>query len=1262
MKRCYFLLFFLATLSSSLLAQSEKTVSTSTEGVLGTFFTTSDYDNVTKLTISGKLNAYDFVFIRRFTKLVELDLTNVEIVEFPNELNNRDYYFFYAANQLPHGGLKNMKIKKIAFPTSINSIGKMALSNTHIKGNLIIPEGIVTIEESAFSICDSITSVAFPTTLTTIGNSAFGDCKNISGVLTFPSSLVKIGASAFRGCTGITGLANFPASLQYIGMFAFKECTALSGSITLPSTLKKTGNAVFSSTKISSVQIDMDTIPDGVFDYCLFLTDVTMNNTKVIGAEAFLNCSTLTHIDFPVSVKEIGNTAFANTNLSGSIVLPDGVERIGENTFSGLKFTGINLPNSLKYIGYRAFFECTELNQDIFIPDRVAAVGDNAFYNCTKIKRIKLPDNNASIGHSAFENCSGVTAIIIPAHINAISDQAFNNCTGVDSIFSYNPTPPSILQNTFSTSMHTKSKVYVVPASIDAYKANQYWGLFGNNIVSNIFPDVKAPELLSMYPANQLTDVSTNPSFMLKFNEKVLLTDNFQVKFVEKNNSSKVHYLFGSGNRVKTDSTVVYMEPSKTYLSNNTDYKIIISQGSFSDIAGNTFPIQDMEVEFKTGMTFQKDYSFNMSGIVPVKDYLFLHTISDSWQCSNGSKWHEIVFKHDLKHNELAYTVFDTQSECMRENVRIPVPNYTFMDTTAVVLSDALGFYPKYNKVKFVLPEYPENAPMTSVVLKLSFTSNTGGIPMKVLAYFKNGETKSMSILNASDAGFANYEVDANGNYIYCRDIEIPILPNEIMDSVVVDKGDIVLLFVRNLVIKYNVKSKPVVNLGPDRNMCSFSDNELDAGYFPNASYVWNTGEKTQTIKVTATGDYSVSVKNQLGTASDTVHINAYPRPLKTYGDSILYKCDSESITLSATYNPTFTYKWNTGAATRSITVTDEGLYTVEISNGVCSIIDSVTVQNVSRNMVFKLKTCCQTGYDDIRGELYKKAANGHFDLFESKIMYGDMALFASVPVGQYIFKAHFLKYSNGVTNPWLDTYHNGSSTWLGASVINVSCKTDTTITFDLSAAPTGFTFNGTGSISGQIYSTGGSNAPENLHRSKAIVDNCDTKVLLYDGNNALISFVCVDEDGKYSFTGLPAGNYSISIEKTGYTVKQVFSVTLTDGGTIQAADFTVNENDYTIEKGKVTGNIKIISSTFNMSIVPNPAKSFTEFRIESLKDCMVTLTITDLTGKVVEEMKKQLYQGNNNIGFANSRLLHGVYLVKMSDNEHIVIKKMILE
>ena len=66
-----------------------------------------------------------------------------------------------------------------------------------------IPQGITSIGDSAFSSCDSLTSVSIPDSVTSIGDEAFSSCSSLTSV-NIPDSVTSIGDYAFGDCSNLT--------------------------------------------------------------------------------------------------------------------------------------------------------------------------------------------------------------------------------------------------------------------------------------------------------------------------------------------------------------------------------------------------------------------------------------------------------------------------------------------------------------------------------------------------------------------------------------------------------------------------------------------------------------------------------------------------------------------------------------------------------------------------------------------------------------------------------------------------------------------------------------------------------------------------------------------------------------------------------------------------------------------------------------------------------------------------------------------------
>ena len=81
----------------------------------------------------------------------------------------------------------------------------ISFRNQNIK-SYVIPSGITSIGDSAFSGSDSLSEIVIPSSVTSIGDGAFSYCRSLSEIV-IPSSVTSIGKGAFCFC-------NFPDNLK----------------------------------------------------------------------------------------------------------------------------------------------------------------------------------------------------------------------------------------------------------------------------------------------------------------------------------------------------------------------------------------------------------------------------------------------------------------------------------------------------------------------------------------------------------------------------------------------------------------------------------------------------------------------------------------------------------------------------------------------------------------------------------------------------------------------------------------------------------------------------------------------------------------------------------------------------------------------------------------------------------------------------------------------------------------------------------------
>jgi hypothetical protein len=254
-----------------------------------------------------------------------------------------------------------VEVPAVIGKSAVTVIGKGALSaadwNAKIRNlnerksirSIVLAEGIVEIQNNAFGYLDSLEKIVLPSTLKTINTPMVTGCKTLREINIPKDVKIVLGNGLFgykilfRSCdklndqngyiiinnclytyTDPTGMApgirnksdignlTIPENVTEIADYVFYE--ARMSSLTLPSGLKVIGkNAFEECTFLGEVEIpgSVDTIKPGAFSKCSALKTVKLaNGVTTIGAEAFSSCSNLRDIYIPKSVKKIGKEIF----------------------------------------------------------------------------------------------------------------------------------------------------------------------------------------------------------------------------------------------------------------------------------------------------------------------------------------------------------------------------------------------------------------------------------------------------------------------------------------------------------------------------------------------------------------------------------------------------------------------------------------------------------------------------------------------------------------------------------------------------------------------------------------------------------------------------------------------------------------------------------------------------------------------------------------------------------------------------------------
>lgn len=205
--------------------QNVRVLDIESPGALSMQLSYNDLEEITDLTLMGKMNAKDFGVIGLYmNNLKVLNLMDVTIEGYTGSTNPQVPATVYRADEMPPKAFLNKK-----YLTSI-----------------VLPRNLTGIGESAFAGCMSLPTIVLPPTLRVIGEKAFEGCIGLRS-LDIPKSVVSIEGQAFYNCSGLSDV-KFNEGLQTIGRLAFGNCISLE-TIRLPYSLTEIGESAFAHCK-----------------------------------------------------------------------------------------------------------------------------------------------------------------------------------------------------------------------------------------------------------------------------------------------------------------------------------------------------------------------------------------------------------------------------------------------------------------------------------------------------------------------------------------------------------------------------------------------------------------------------------------------------------------------------------------------------------------------------------------------------------------------------------------------------------------------------------------------------------------------------------------------------------------------------------------------------------------------------------------------------------------------------------------------------
>ncbi len=306
---------------------------------------------------------------------------------------------------------------------------------------VIFPDSLKVIEDSAFKNCKVLQQVSFGAAVQTIGDRAFEDCTSLSRA-NFEPSIRTIGEYAFYNCSALTELA-FPDGLEDIGSYAFSGCSMLE-RVTIPESVNEMGMHVFADTALTSAG------PSG--SGC----DLEYDWKTSFPSWTFYGDNTLKQILLPDELTAIPWAAFDSCTALEELTIPDGVVSIGSRAFSGCtSLLRLTIPATATDLGSSILYGCVFKSAGPIGSGQqlefgwTDAIPEDAFEYMYGLESVILPVGLRRIERDAFNSCISLTSISFPDQLKSIDYLAFKGCTGLKDVY-FKGLPPYIEGNAFS--------------------------------------------------------------------------------------------------------------------------------------------------------------------------------------------------------------------------------------------------------------------------------------------------------------------------------------------------------------------------------------------------------------------------------------------------------------------------------------------------------------------------------------------------------------------------------------------------------------------------------------------------------------------------------------------------------------------------------------------------------------------------------------------------------------------------------------------
>ena len=468
--------------------KTDFSVNVTSAGSLRSMIENLETSRVENLTIKGRLNGADIAYLvskaGKVAHLESLDLKDVVLVpsndvyatvmygtseagmstatvyyiisddersEEASELNGFGGYrnTILRYNNCLAGAFNGMGLRKVVMPSSIKSIGDRTFASCSHLNEVWFPNSVTAISQYACYNCSQLETIPSLANVSVIGMSSFEGCGILQGNPLDLSCARQVNAYAFRNCAGISSV-RLSKDLESIGTESFSCCGALENVDFVPNS-----SAIFSRTSFYKTPwydkiptengiMYMGNVAMGV-EAGTTPRELTFRDGTISIAHEFFDGKTyekIRTINLPNSIKKIGFYAFcpdrygsAKSNIE-FIELPNGLEEIGAYAFAyNQRLKHVVIPKSVKSVDDRAFQDCSALESAEF---NNVICGEGVFWGCDKLQKVKVGENVQVLGENLFATCYNLETVDFAKRTGStplrLGKRVFNNLDKLTSL------------------------------------------------------------------------------------------------------------------------------------------------------------------------------------------------------------------------------------------------------------------------------------------------------------------------------------------------------------------------------------------------------------------------------------------------------------------------------------------------------------------------------------------------------------------------------------------------------------------------------------------------------------------------------------------------------------------------------------------------------------------------------------------------------------------------------------------------------------